>query len=196
MYCALYNDAENNKSNWCLNVKDLLYSLGMGHVWYFQTIGNKTTFLSEIKQRLSDVSLQNWHERLIDTKRGSYYLSIHDSLSFAGYLDKIKTAKYRVALCRIRTSSHRLKVETGRWARPQIVYHERKCDLCQVLDDEYHFVLECRHHAETRERYLPTYFTKNPSMFKFTQLISSDNSTQLNKLSKYIVNATEERALL
>ena len=168
----------------------------MGDAWYFQTVGNKAAFLSATKQRLNDVAIQNWHERLIGTNRGSYYLAIHDSPSYARYLDKVKTVKHRIALCRIRTSSHRLGVETGRWARPKIAYNDRKCDVCQVLDDEYHFVLECQRHTETRKRFLPKYFIRNPSMYKFIELISGDNPGQLRKLSKYVFNATEERAIL
>ena len=52
---------------------------------------------------------------------------------------------HRISVSRLRVSSHRLYVETCRWRRPHSVpYHERKCQICNVLDDEYQFVLECR----------------------------------------------------
>ena len=48
--------------------------------------------------------------------------------------------KFRNALSRLRISSHRLEVETGRWNKPQrIEYVERKCRLCNKLEDEFHF---------------------------------------------------------
>ena len=42
-------------------------------------------------------------------------------------------------------SSHRLAIESGRWGRPnRIPVDERKCKVCSVLEDEYHFVIECK----------------------------------------------------
>jgi hypothetical protein len=193
IYMTLYNDSENHKVNWCTKLRDLLYSLGMGEAWYFQTVGNPQIFLSELKQRLSDTSSQNWHERLSSSHRGKYYLSIHDSLSFAHYLNIVSIATYRTALCRLRTSSHRLKVETGRWVRPPIEYNDRTCDTCHVLDDEYHFVLECTLHKDARKKYIPNYYTQSPSMYKFTQLMMSHNNLETHNLAKFTHIAFKER---
>ena len=39
-------------------------------------------------------------------------------------------------------SSHRLEVETGRWARPNAIsFEERKRISCNLLEYEFHFVL-------------------------------------------------------
>ena len=43
---------------------------------------------------------------------------------------------------RLRMSSHRLKVETGRWQQPTAIpFNEIKCALCLKLEDEVHFLL-------------------------------------------------------
>ena len=50
------------------------------------------------------------------------------------YLDIILIAKYRYALTRLRTSSHRLAIETGRWTKPHSTpIFERKCQLGNTL---------------------------------------------------------------
>ena len=60
------------------------------------------------------------------------------------YLDKVNINKFSQAFSRLRMSSHRLEVESGRWVKPNAVpFDERKCVVCQKLEDEYHFVLEC-----------------------------------------------------
>ena len=52
-------------------------------------------------------------------------------------------------------SSHRLKVETGRWQQPiAIAFNERKCTLCLKLEDEFHFLLECPLYKDLRKKYV------------------------------------------
>ena len=46
----------------------------------------------------------------------------------------------RIAFTRIRLSSHRLKIETGRWAR--IPKQERLC-TCGAIQTEQHVLLNC-----------------------------------------------------
>ena len=46
-------------------------------------------------------------------------------------------------LTKLVTSSHRLKIETGRWQRPMLPRENRICVDCVKLNDKYHFPLEC-----------------------------------------------------
>jgi len=67
-----------------------------------------------------------------------------------------KNSRPRYSRIHIRTSSHHLAIETRRWHKPiSLPYNDRKCIVCDKLDDEYHFVIECtllhdiigRHHV-------------------------------------------------
>ena len=52
--------------------------------------------------------------------------------------------KFQIAVNRLRVASHRLEIEAGRWAQPnRIPINDRKCTVCNVLENEYHFVIEC-----------------------------------------------------
>ena len=56
------------------------------------------------------------------------------------YLDVITIRKFRTAMTKLRVSSHRLEVETGRLSRPvSKPFDERKCHICNKLEDEFHF---------------------------------------------------------
>ena len=44
---------------------------------------------------------------------------------------------------RFRISSHDLLIDRGRYFRPKIPRKERKCDICQIVEDEEHFMLFC-----------------------------------------------------
>ena len=59
-------------------------------------------------------------------------------------------------------SSHRLEVEAGRWARPNIIpVDEGKCITCRVLEAEYHFVIECSSYFDLRNNCIAKYYNKS-----------------------------------
>ncbi len=57
---------------------------------------------------------------------------------------------HRVAVTRIRLSSHRLAIETGRWSR--LPSEERKC-TCGEIQTERHVVNECVRTRDVRMMY-------------------------------------------
>ena len=80
-------------------------------------------------------------------------------------------------------SSLRLEVEVGRWVRQNSVpIHERKGIFCNILEDEYHFVIQCAAYLELRKKYISEYFWKRPNMFKFVELINSSKINYIQKL--------------
>ena len=106
-----------NKKNWASLLRDLMYSMGFNNVWLAQGVGNQKVFLSIVKQRINDNFIQNWESRLDDSSRAVFYNGIR-SFDFQPYLFVCNITKYRSALCKLRMSSHRLEVETGRWHKP------------------------------------------------------------------------------
>ena len=110
------------------------------------------------------------------------------------YLDFVKTQQHRVALTRLRTSNHRLAVESGRWHKPHVLpLIERKCSSCEDLGDEYHFLLVCPMYTELRRHFLPKYYHQRPNMLKFVELMSSKNSNIITKLANYTYKAFKIR---
>ena len=52
-------------------------------------------------------------------------------------------------------SSHRLECEAGRWARPvRVAYDERKCRVCNILEDEFYFIFDCPVYSDLRKLYI------------------------------------------
>ena len=64
----------------------------------------------------------------------------------------IKT-KFRIALSKLKASSHDLEVERGRYVRPKLDINERLCSLCHVIGDEEHFVTDCVNKKELRKSF-------------------------------------------
>ena len=94
------------------------------------------------------------------------------------YLEKVNIRKFCQAFSLLRMSSHRLEIESGRWMRPNSTHlDDRKCNLCNVLEDDFHFVLECNMFVELRKKYISRYYRNRPSMHKFISLINKYNET-------------------
>ena len=73
----MLNDMESQplKQNWASCVKDLLSRLGFMEVWEMQGVGNIGVFMNIFKQRVRDIFIQNWHERLEKSTRARCYLA-------------------------------------------------------------------------------------------------------------------------
>ena len=160
-----------DKPNWCTLLKYLLFTLGMYDAWYFQEIDNTEYVLYIVKQRLCDQCVHNWQGRLEQSSRARFYKNI-SSFKLQPHLDALMFSNYRYAMSKLRMSSHRLHIETGRWSKPRTTpLNERTCINCNVIEDEFHFVLECKLFRDIRNRYIPIFYRNHPSMYKLITLI-------------------------
>ena len=150
-------------------------------------------FLVLFKQRVKDNFIQLWNSELNDSSRALFYRNMSD-FGFQSYLDVVQVKKFRIALSRLRMSSHRLEVEMGRWVRPvRVPYDERKCRVCGLLEDEFHFLLECPVYRNLRNMYIKKYYYARPSMFKLMELFSTSNKKDIRNLATYVFKAFDER---
>ena len=89
-------------------------------------------------------------------------------------------------ILKFRTTNHRLPVELGRWVRKP--YEERRCLKCNSnsVGDEFHYLLECDFFKEDRHRLVEKYFFTRPNIIKFSQLLNSNDSCVIKKLSMFM----------
>ena len=59
------------------------------------------------------------------------------------YLLLVKNYRYRIALTKLRASSHTLQIERGRYTRPKTLECDRLCAACNLIENEIHFVTNC-----------------------------------------------------
>ena len=105
-------------------------------------------------------------------------------------MESFSVNKFCQTLSRLRVTSHKLLIEAGRWVKPvKIPVDDRKCAICNKLEDEYHFVLECSIYVDLRKQYILRKFWVRPSMFKFIELINNENKKITRNLGTYIHNA-------
>ena len=125
--------------------------------------------MSVFKQRLHDNFMPNWRDILNNSSRANFYKSAAQ-FKFQTYLEQINVFKYMQALSKLTMSLHMLVIKSGRWARPTSTpINERKCVHCNVLEDDFHFMIECNIFIEFRTKY----YWKRLSMYKFIKLLNT-----------------------
>ena len=156
-------------------------------------MGNETVFLKLFKQRCIDIDMQCWTNDLSNSSRLATYCIFKKELILEQYLTCVDKPIFRIALCKFRTSSHLLKIEVGRWNN--IPKKDRICDFCNlnVIEDEFHFLLVCPKFIDLRMKYIPSYYFNPPVIYKFKTILSSQNTSILRKLGRYIFFATKLR---
>ena len=106
-------------------------------VWISQGVVSLNNFLNVFKVRVKDIFMQDWHSRLDSSSRARFYVSI-SNFEYKKYLDILNVERCRKSLCKLRVSSHRLEIETGRWTKPnKTPIDARKCKMYNLLEDEY-----------------------------------------------------------
>ena len=72
---------------------------------------------------------------------------------------------YRHIISRWRLSNHYLRIETGRYERPMLNRDERICEVCRVIEDEYHAIFVCPLYRDIRTDYPHLISSNNISAF-------------------------------
>ena len=111
------------------------------------------------------------------------------------HLNVIKCAEKIRLIVQMRTSTHRLRIETGRYGRNRVDRHERLCQVCSSndIEDEFHFLFKCVCYNDIRRRRIKSYYWNNPSVFKLIKLLNSTSSVELINLAIYIKDAYKIR---
>ena len=82
------------------------------------------------------------------------------------YLQNIKNTNFRKMFTRLRTSSHFLEIERGRYVDKNEC--DRLCAVCGVVENEFHFIMVCPVYNDLRYEFLH----KINNMFPFLQQYS------------------------
>ena len=150
-----------------------------------------------------DVIMDTWIEQVQNTHSNPIlrtYCNFKHNFDIEIYLDAIKHHKYRVAMSQLRTSSHTLAIEYGRYTRPKTKIEDRNCSICHVLEDERHFVMDCTINQPEREnlfsklaRLVPNFTHMNDDE-KFIFLMCNKDPQILTWVGKFIHKSFKDLA--
>ena len=80
---------------------------------------------------------------------------INHNLEDHKYILEVTSSQEKINIVKIRTNSHELHSETGRWYIPKTPWEERVFHLCESMsiEDENHFLLECLAYTHIRHEF-------------------------------------------
>ena len=187
---TLYNDGLL-EFEWLHFIKSIIDECGFSYVFENQLAYEgkwlKNFFIPKMKLTLKDLFLQKWNNGVENSQKCFYYKHFQAKPALQKYL-KILPESSWIPIIKFRTANHRLPIEIYSW---QITYKDRNKRLCTMcnsgeIGDEYHYLIVCPMFQEARVKFIAKYFYVKPSVFKFLQLINSEEHNVLIKLSKFI----------
>ena len=190
LYRMLLEKCNAGVKNWASNVKALLDVYGFSYIWNGQETMNLICFPTVFKNRVLDVFVQSWHSSVDVSNTLCTYSTFKSAFEYEHNLDVLPKS-LRIALSRLRLSSHPLLIETGRYGNNRTERRLRLCTFCNTgdIEDEFHFIVICPLYTDIRKIYIDRYYYKKPSVFKFTELMNSSDDVKLLKLGKFIFKA-------
>ena len=192
------------KSTWLQTIKDTLYSVNLRHLW--DNCGNKNNSFPDnlIRKGLSDKFRRQWNSEMnindAQDKKLRNYVLFKNEFKFENYLQIIKDFEIRKNVTRLRISAHNLAIEKGRHKRPtKLPLEERTCNICNTLEDEIHFLINCQLFCSPRLILFQSLedifvdFNKYSDLDKFKIIMSSQDTDLISKLALFIKSCIQIR---
>ena len=135
-----------------------------------------------------------WHNEILDTNKNPKlrtYITFKHNFEQSPYLIQYMPKRLQRTMSQFRTSSHKLRIETGRYEG--LPASERICEFCTSgeVDDEIHLLLKCKYHDDERNKLLnilPQHITGDSVNTKkqFYILMSSSDTDIVYNLANFI----------
>ena len=174
-----YALVKSESHEWVKFIQKIFNDSGFPQVWSQPSSVDPKEFISQLEQHLIDQYIQRWQGKLRDStgKLRSYKL-IKDEFHKEMYLTL--PPYLRVPYTRLRISAHSLRIETGRYNLPvPLPVQDRICCFCPeelIVEDELHFLFNCRLYIQERQEFM-------------------DYSKQLNKSFPYLTDKDKWRII-
>ena len=196
---SILADIENYCTTWGIKInsnktKAMIFEKGRRTHYDFFIYNTKVELVDSFKYLgITLFKNGNWYSDTNNSNRLKSYCLYKHNFNLEKYLKVVSENKYKVALSRFRTSSHDLRIETGRY--DNIPQEQRLCNSCNMakVEDEFHFLLVCPKYRDLRCKYFKRYFCHWPTIHKLETLMSSTSNKVLNSIAKYIYYALKTR---
>ena len=108
------------------------------------------------------------------------YRIFKENFEFVNYFSILED-KDMYPLCKFRTTNNKLPIETGWWNNIDSV--NRICTKCDniTIGDEYHYIMECEHFSNFRNRFIVTNLRERPNILILKQIMNAYHKQNLEK---------------
>lgn len=156
---------------------------------------NDPNFKKYCKMTVSNCYKRNWLMEVTNTNRNPIlrtYSLFKNEFGLEKYLGAFSDCRYRIAMSKLRSSSHTLEIERGRYTKPKTDVCRRLCSVCNVIEDELHFLIHCKLYEEERLRFLGKVSAKIQNFHelsdvdKFISLMANKDNQIVSWTGKFI----------
>ena len=149
--------------------------------------------LNDLKKCLQSKFVRYWGLELHKSDKLRTYREFKSIFEFEKYLKHVSNSSDRSNLARFRTSSHKLRIEYGRYTIPKTPIAERLCTQCSLnaVEDEGHFVMTCPKYVSQRA-HITKHLNSNKNivsqtyMSKFNWLLSNEDPVICKDIACFI----------
>ena len=153
MYNSLASFDFFGETNWCSQIRSLLFRTNHCDVWENHRVENANRLIKQVKLCLVNTYKVDWSIKARNSIKLRTYIKFKFDHSLEEYLFYIPDTRWMKALSRLRMSLYMLEIERGRHIKPQkIPLEQRICKICtsNSVDDEIHFWINCSYFATQR----------------------------------------------
>ena len=141
---------------WCTFIRKLCVRYGLLDMWNSNTVAGDTvvSVTKRMKQYVWTQVMCNLHDGMTGGK-ADFYMHLMPDIPGKGvsswYLSNLSDKNCKT-LSSFRMRCHGLVIDIGAWHG--LERSERLCSVCEVVDDESHFLFECSIVSDLRLRYI------------------------------------------
>ena len=136
--------------------------------------------------------LREWAAQVALTSDNRLNKNVKITFNFESYLN-LNNKTLRIAITKIRLSSHAFNVERRRWGPNRIDFIERKCSICKTeVEDEFHCLIKCPRFNNERIGLLPDYLISEPSVDIFLKYLRTESRNEQKKLGLLCLKILKE----
>ena len=192
----LFIQSEAGKENWASQVKQVLTRNGFGLVWLCQDVGNEREFLAELKDRMIACFKQNWHSKIEENEKYTWFYSFKNIFQPEKYLSSLTNKWHRSIFVRFRNRTLGLNGHK-RWYNDKTT--DNICCFCSdrnkksvFLEDEEYFLFHCKAYDDLRSKCKVLSANVRVNL-DLCSLLSTENEEVIRPLAKFIAEASAVR---
>ena len=143
IYTHCRNKTVGLKTSFCYQIRNLLISLNLGHLWISEEIGEYEDWVKLAETSVNQLDANLWSLSMQKKTKLRTYRAIKSVFRQEDYVMWVMPPEHRTIYARIRSGSLQLRIETGRWKKEP--KEERLCQICLTgeVESEAHFLLHC-----------------------------------------------------
>ena len=131
----------NISTTWSGSTRKLLFDLCLGHVWSSESVSSSKDWEKVIYVNLRAREVHEWKEGLQRKSKLRLHRTLKTDLRRESYL--ALPIESRRKLTEMRSGTHSLRIETGRWEKEPLEQRICKVCVCGPIEDELHVLLDC-----------------------------------------------------